>query len=121
MQWNPFKSEDKAVTLDFWATDLEAECQYGVYYVTRFGHEWAVKFRPRAAGPEARALSVDALTADGESIDWPTRRSAERACMLHAKLMVLGYSPERAATLVADRARRPLSATARGLNPVVAP
>lgn len=105
-----FKRRPRAVpaelVLDFRAVDLEATCEHGTYYVQRCAGDWEARFRPEGARLDARDLHVDALSGEGEHIDWPTRERAEDACRLHAHLLDLGYGVARATELVGARSQR---------------
>jgi len=94
------------VVLDFFAVDLEAVCEHGTYRACRVGSDWDVRFRPKDAHWDTRDVHIDALDADGNAIDWPTRKRAEDACRLHAHLLELGHSVGRATELVAQRSQR---------------
>ena len=98
--------ETPSVALDFYAVDLEALCEHGMYYVERAGSDWSARFRARDALPGSRDVPIDARHLDGGPADWPTRGCAEEACRLHAHLLGLGYSVERATELVAQRSQR---------------
>jgi hypothetical protein len=94
------------VVLDFFAVDLEAVCEHGTYRANRVGGDWEVRYRPKDALWDARDVRIDALDGDGCAVDWPSRRTAEDACRLHAHLLELGHSVGRATELVAQRSQR---------------
>lgn len=97
---------DGQVVVDMFATELEGETEHGVYLVQRVGEGWSAKFRARDLRLDQRSLAIDALTGDGEHIDWPSRGCACAAVNLHARLVLLGYGVTRAAELVAQRSQR---------------
>lgn len=100
---------DTLPELPFYAVDLEALTEHGVYIVGRVGGDWSARLRPVDALWDARDVAIDALDAAGERIDWPTCERAKDACRLHAHLVELGYSVVRATELVAQRSQRPSS------------
>jgi len=94
------------VVLDFSPVALESVCEHGTYYVSRMGGDWDVRFRPKDAAWAARDVRIDAVDADGNACDWPTRDCAVAAAKLHASLLELGHSVGRATELVAQRSQR---------------
>lgn len=90
-----------AVELKLVPTDYEAETSRGTYHFTQYDRDWEIKFAPSGASMQGRPrVSINAMDADGYSIDWPALTVATLAATMHFQRMELGESPDVAAAYV---------------------